>query len=127
MSTTTVKAYVPPPKDLYTHSLYCEYELPKILNAMKEKAISMVPEASKNEKWTNLGSRFTAKKVINAVYQEFAQMTRERFAYPKFDFVIEETIRQKHYYFYHTVLNIVKDALQELGVKEGYTIPEGYQ
>jgi hypothetical protein len=24
-------------------------------------------------------------------------------------------------------LNIVKDALQELGVKEGYTIPEEYQ
>lgn len=94
---------------------------------MKERAVSMVPEASKNEKWTNLGSRFTAKKVINAVYQEFAQMTRQKFAHPDFNSVIEATIRQKHYYFYHTVLDIVKDALQELGVKEGYTIPEGYQ
>jgi hypothetical protein len=107
-------------RNLYDQSVYYTSEEPKLLERMKEKALSMVPEAAKNQRWVVCGSSFVAKKIIDATYNEFNKLAMAQFQHPKFDFYLKCSVNNKYAYFYGELLDIVNEALQEIGVKKEY-------
>lgn len=107
-------------RSLYDQSVYYTSEEPKLLERMKEKALSMVPEAAKNERWVVCGSRFVAKKIIDATYKEFDKLAKAQFEHPKFDFYLKCSVNNKYAYFYGELLDIVNGTLQDIGVKQEY-------
>jgi hypothetical protein len=106
--------------DAYDHSVYIEEELPLIIKAMDAKALSMVPEAAKNEKWAVLGSGFTSRRIMKIVFHEFSQIVREKFTHPTYYFegVIGGILLQKHAHFYNSLISQVQKELVKLGVEE---------
>lgn len=99
--------------DLYDQSVFFSAALRDTLSNMKVKAIKEVPNAA--ETWEDLDStRRIARKLIDELYQEFAQTLRKDYSTPELSSIVEASIKNYEPFFRSDLYEQVKAALDAL-------------
>ncbi|HSX12937.1 MAG TPA: hypothetical protein VLE96_00735 [Chlamydiales bacterium] len=106
-------SHEPKKYDLFDQSVFFGSALKESLKDMKVKAINEVPNAAKT--WEELDStRRIARKLIEKLYQEFAQTLRKDYSTPEFSAILETSIKHYEVFFTNDLFELVKAALDDL-------------
>ncbi len=99
--------------DVFDQSIFFSAALRDTLSNMKVKAIKEVPNAAKT--WEALDStRRIARKLIDELYQEFAQTLRKDYSTPELSPIVEASIKKYEPFFRSDLFEQVKAALDSL-------------